>query len=67
MMVNAGWHKAHRMPKHPTFEQRLEWHRGHARNCDCRKPPPDIAALLAAESPTGSPPNAVRGPAPKRG
>ncbi len=47
-MINADWHRAHRMPKNPTLEQRLEWHREHARHCDCRKPPPKLAALLAA-------------------
>ena len=50
MIVNADWHRAHRMPKNPTFEQRLEWHRGHAANCDCRRPPPDIAKRLADEA-----------------
>ena len=48
-MINAEWHRAaHKMPKNPTLEQRLEWHREHARHCDCRKPPPKLAALLAA-------------------
>jgi hypothetical protein len=47
MSINAEWHRAHRMPKHPTLEQRLEWHREHARHCDCRTPPPKLAALLA--------------------
>jgi hypothetical protein len=41
-----------------------DWHREHARNCDCRKPPPKLAALLAAE--TGSPPQPARGGDPKR-
>jgi len=64
-MINAEWHRAHRMPKNPTLEQRLEWHREHARNCDCRQPPPKLAALLAAG--TGSPPSPIRGETPKRG
>lgn len=63
-MINADWHRAHRMPKNPTLEQRLDWHREHARNCDCRKPPPKLAALLAAE--TGSPPQPFHGGDPKR-
>jgi hypothetical protein len=46
MTINAEWHRAHRMPKNPTLEQRLAWHREHAEHCDCRKPPPKLAALL---------------------
>ena len=49
-MINAEWHRAHRMPKNPTQEQRLEWHREHLRHCDCRKPSPKLAALLAADA-----------------
>jgi hypothetical protein len=39
------------MPKNATFEQRVAWHREHAAHCDCRKPPPDIAAILAQKEP----------------
>jgi len=46
MSINAEWHRAHRMPKNPT----LEWPREHAVHCDCRKPPPKLAALLAADA-----------------
>jgi hypothetical protein len=49
MKLNADWHRAHPMPPKATFEQRVAWHREHARACGCRKPPPDIAARLAAE------------------
>jgi len=65
-MVNADWHKAHPMPKRATFDQRLEWHREHLRACQCRKPPPDIAERLAAESSAGSSPSPIRGVALKR-
>jgi hypothetical protein len=44
--MNAEWHEAHPMPTRPTFEQRLEWHRAHARNCGCRKPPAYITEEL---------------------
>ncbi|MGZ8649669.1 MAG: hypothetical protein ACXW08_13755 [Solirubrobacteraceae bacterium] len=50
-MINADWHNAHRMPKNPTFEQRLEWHRAHARECGCRKPPADLEAWIARGTP----------------
>ena len=51
MSINAAWHREHPMPKNPTYEQRLEWHREHARECSCRKPPPDIAAWIARTTP----------------
>jgi len=35
------------MPPNADFEQRLAWHRAHARECACRQPPADIAARLA--------------------
>jgi hypothetical protein len=56
MILNAEWHRAHPMPTNPTFEQRVAWHREHARECSCRKPPPDIAALLAKEPETPNAP-----------
>ena len=27
------------MPMNPSFEQRIQWHIEHARNCSCRKIP----------------------------
>ncbi len=49
MALNAEWHRAHPMPPKATFEERVAWHRDHARECGCRQPPPDIAAVLEAE------------------
>lgn len=37
MKINAVWHTAHRMPKNPTLDQRIDWHVKHARNCSCRE------------------------------
>lgn len=37
MKINAEWHKAHRMPKNPTLDQRVEWHLDHSKHCSCRK------------------------------
>ncbi len=34
--TNAEWHKANRMPKNPTAEQRMLWHLAHLKNCQCR-------------------------------
>ncbi len=36
--LNAEWHKAHRMPKNATFDQRVEWHITHTQHCACRTP-----------------------------
>ena len=36
MSINRDWHEKNRMPKNPTFEQRMEWHIAHAANCTCR-------------------------------
>lgn len=36
--LNAEWHRAHKMPKNPTLEERVQWHAEHAKNCACRKP-----------------------------
>lgn len=33
------WHISHKMPKNPTFEQRLEWHKEHLKFCSCRPVP----------------------------
>ena len=33
--INAVWHKANRMPKNPTIEQRIQWHLEHLKHCHC--------------------------------
>ena len=35
--INKEWHLAHKMPKNPNIEQRIEWHLEHAKHCECRK------------------------------
>ena len=39
MHINAEWHKKNPMPKNPSFEQRMKWHKEHAKNCTCRPIP----------------------------
>lgn len=46
MAINKHWHEAHKMPKNPTLEQRLEWHVKHAANCSCRAMPESIRREL---------------------
>jgi hypothetical protein len=45
MKINKEWHLNHPMPQNPTFEQRVEWHLEHQKNCACRP----IASKLAGE------------------
>ena len=33
--INKEWHLANKMPKNPTFKQRMEWHIEHEKNCQC--------------------------------
>jgi hypothetical protein len=44
MRINATWHARHRMPTHPTLDERIAWHLEHERQCACREIP---VALLA--------------------
>lgn len=41
-MINAEWHKKHKMPKNPTFGQRAKWHLEHQKHCTCRAIPPKL-------------------------
>lgn len=36
MAINAAWHKANRMPRNATLDQRIAWHEAHLKNCACR-------------------------------
>lgn len=45
-MLNAAWHKAHRMPMGSTLAQRVDWHVAHAKACGCRTMPPTVLAEL---------------------
>ena len=37
--VNLDWHLKNIMPKNPTFEEQVKWHKEHVDNCSCRKFP----------------------------
>jgi hypothetical protein len=49
MKANAAWHQKHRMPPRATMEQRVAWHREHAKHCACRPIPASVQAYLAGE------------------
>lgn len=54
--VNAGWHRAHRMPPRATPAERLKWHEAHATHCGCRPFTADMRARLRkAVAAKGSP------------
>lgn len=36
------WHAKNKMPQNPTLEQRINWHREHAKNCGCRPIPKNL-------------------------
>jgi hypothetical protein len=44
--INAAWHKANRMPKNATIEQRVDWHLAHLKACGCRT---DLPATIIKE------------------
>lgn len=52
MPINSAWHKAHRMPKNATLQQRIEWHTAHQKVCACRPIPPKLAAQMKARERT---------------
>ncbi|HAV24495.1 MAG TPA: hypothetical protein DCX46_13620 [Bacteroidetes bacterium] len=55
MMINAVWHRSHRMPKNPTPQQRLDWHIAHAKNCGCRELTPSMRRELEKKAKLKSP------------
>ncbi len=36
MSINKEWHRMHPMVKNATIEQRIKWHLGHLKHCNCR-------------------------------
>ena len=44
--INKEWHQENKMPKNPTPEERMLWHREHAKHCDCRPVTPKLQKEL---------------------
>src|SRR5208282_5705777 len=44
--TNRAWHAAHVMPTAPTLQQRIAWHRAHAKHCGCRPVPAKLQKLV---------------------
>jgi hypothetical protein len=43
MKINKEWHLKNKMPNPATFEERVQWHLEHQKNCDCRPIPDKLA------------------------
>jgi hypothetical protein len=46
MKINKEWHEKHKMPKNPTMEEKIKWHKEHAKNCGCRSMPASLLSKL---------------------
>jgi len=46
MSINAEWHRKNKMPKNPTLDERLKWHKEHAKNCNCHPLTPKLIAEM---------------------
>lgn len=44
--INSEWHRANKMPKNPTFDQRMQWHAEHQKFCNCRTPSRELAEQI---------------------
>jgi hypothetical protein len=48
--TNKLWHERNRMPVRATLDQRIAWHRAHAKHCACRPIPAGIARAIRTSS-----------------
>jgi len=46
MKINKERHDKHKMPRNATFEQRVEWHLDHQKNCNCRPIPEKLLSEM---------------------
>jgi hypothetical protein len=44
--LNKEWHRANRMPKNATIEERIAWHLEHSKYCGCRPIPGKLKAEI---------------------
>jgi hypothetical protein len=49
--MNKTWHAKNRMPAKATLEQRIEWHREHQKNCQCRQIPKSLLEYFKSRKP----------------
>jgi peptidoglycan/xylan/chitin deacetylase (PgdA/CDA1 family) len=48
--MNKDWHAANPMPKRPTLQQRIDWHREHQNHCACREIPKSLLPHLKTKA-----------------
>jgi len=48
MKINSEWHRANRLQRNATLDERIAWHLKHEANCACRPMPKGIANELLA-------------------
>ena len=53
MKINKAWHEKHKMPKNPTFEERIKWHLAHQKNCSCREISNKLLQAIKAQNMDG--------------
>jgi len=51
MKINKAWHLENPMPKKPTLEQRVTWHKAHQLNCGCRPVPKSLEEEIIKSAP----------------
>jgi hypothetical protein len=44
--INEEWHRKNPMPKNASMEERVVWHKAHAKSCACREIPKTVAAYM---------------------
>jgi hypothetical protein len=44
--ANKVWHERNRMPVRATLNERIHWHRAHAKHCACRPMPARIVQAI---------------------
>ena len=53
--INKEWHLKNKMPKNATLKQKIKWHEGHAKNCNCRDSTTHLLKLQAINYPATEP------------
>lgn len=46
MKINKIWHAKNKMAKNPNLEQRVKWHKSHAKFCACRPIPEKLLLII---------------------
>jgi len=44
--INKEWHLKNKIPKNPSLEQRIKWHKAHVKHCVCRPIPEKLMEII---------------------